>query len=192
MTRFLRSLWAVLAATLLAVAPVTAWAQAAEWNVDRGASAIRFAGTHAGRAFDGSFEQWTARIRFDPENLAQSRIIVVVETASATTGDRVQETTLESGEWFDSDTHRFATFRSTAITARGGNGYTARGTLEVKGKQVPVTLPFTLEISGDRARATGRVTLDRLALGLGTKSDPRAQWVSRTINLSISVTATRG
>lgn len=187
----LRTLLALLAAALLALAPVVAQAQAVDWSVDRGASAIRFSGTHAGREFNGSFGQWTARIRFNPRDLPGSRIIVVIETASATTGDRVQETTLENGEWFDSANHRFANFRSTSITSLGGNRYQARGMLEIKGKETPVTLPFTLAVDGNRARATGSLTLDRVALDLGMKADPRAQWVSRNIALSISVSATR-
>ncbi len=188
----LRSLLALLAASLLALAPIAAQAQAFDWNVDRGSSAIRFSGTHAGERFNGSFSQWTARIRFNPRDLAGSRIIVVIETASATTGDRVQETTLANGEWFDSGNHRYANFRSTSITALGRNRYQARGVLEIKGKETPVTLPFTLALDGNRARATGSLTLDRVALNLGMQADPRAQWVSRNIALSITVAATRG
>ena len=180
------------AAITMAIAPVVAQAQATEWEVNQGASEIGFSGTNAGRAFEGEFEQWTARIRFDPDNLAQSRIIVVVDTASAVTGDRVQETTLENAEWFDSENHRFARFTSNDITARGGNRYSARGTLEIRGSRVPVTLPFTATISGNNARASGTIKLDRIALGMGTKSDPKAEWVSRDINLTIRVSATRG
>jgi cytochrome b561 len=188
----LRSLASLLTAFVLAFVPIAAQAQqAADWTVDRGNSAIRFSGSYTGRAFNGSFGQWTARIRFDPSNLAGSRIIVVIDTGSATTGDRVQETTLKNGEWFDSGNHQFANFRSTAITSRGGNRYQARGTLEIKGKTTPVTLPFTLDINGNRARASGSLTLDRIALGMGTQSDPRAQYVSRNIELSINVAATR-
>lgn len=191
MLSHLRPFWTVLLAAIMVFSPTAAYAQSADWNVDRSASAIRFSGTHAGRAFNGNFGQWTARIRFDPANLAQSRIIVVIETASAATGDRVQETTLRTGEWFDTGNHRTASFRSTSIASNGGDSYTARGVLEVKGREVPVTLPFTLDINGNRARASGRLTLDRTALNLGMASDPRAQFVSQNIQLVIDVTATR-
>ena len=180
------------AALSTAFIPVAAQSQAADWEVNRGASEIGFSGTNAGRAFNGTFEQWTARIRFDPNNLAQSRIIVVIDTASATTGDRVQETTLENAEWFDSENHRFARFTSNNITARGGNRYSARGTLEIRGKQIPVTLPFTATINGNSARASGSVALDRIALGMGTKSDPKADLVSRNIDLAVRISATKG
>lgn len=192
MPHFSRTFLAILAPVSLALLPASAMAQATDWQVNRGSSAIGFSGTHAGRAFDGAFESWTARIRFDPDNLAESRIIVVIETASAATGDKVQETTLENAEWFNSANHRFARFTSTDISANGGNRYTARGTLEIKGKQTPVTLPFTVTINGNNARASGSLTLDRIALDLGAKSDPKAQWVSRDIKLDIRINATKG
>lgn len=187
-----RTTLAVAAAGALALAPAVAHAQASEWSVDEAASSIRFSGTHAGRAFSGKFENWTARIRFDPDNLAQSRIIVIIDTSTAMTGDKVQESTLANSEWFDVANHRFARFQSSKITSRGGNRYSAQGTLEIKGAKTSVTLPFTLAIDGNQARGTGSLTLDRIALGMGTKSDPRAQWVSRNINLSVSVSAIRG
>jgi len=187
----LRTALSLLSAFVLALAPVAAQAQSSDWTVNRGASSIAFSGTHAGSAFKGDFGQWTARIRFDPRNLATSRLIVVIDTGTATTGDRVQETTLKAGEWFDSGNHRYANFRSTSITSRGGNRYSAQGMLEIKGKETPVTLPFTVTIDGNRARASGSLTLDRLALDLGRQSDPRAQFVSRNIELAINITATR-
>jgi len=191
MLQFLKSTFAPVLAVSVALAPIAALAQSRDWEVSRNASEIGFSGTHAGRAFDGEFGQWTARIRFDPRDLGNSRIVVVVDTGSATTGDRVQETTLKNPEWFDSANNRFATFRSNEISSRGGNRYLASGTLEIRGKQVPVSLPFTATISGDSARASGKLTLDRIALGMGTKSDPRAQWVSRNIDLTFQVAATR-
>ena len=176
---------------ILALAPLPAAAQASDWEVNRQASEIGFSGTHAGRAFDGEFGRWTARIRFDPDDLDSSRIIVIVETGSASTGDKVQESTLKNAEWFDSANNRYATFQSNTIRARGGNRYTASGSLEIKGKKVPVTLPFTATLNGNSAKASGTLTLDRIVLNMGTKSDPRAQWVSRDIKLTFNVAATR-
>ena len=191
MIQILHKAWALVIAAALVITPAAAFAKAVDWNVDRNASAIRFSGTHAGNAFKGSFGQWTARIRFDAKDLKASRFIVVIDTASATTGDKVQETTLVNPEWFDSATHKFATFRSTSISARGGNRYAAQGMLEIKGKATPVTLPFTVDISGNKAKANGSLTLDRMALDMGTKSDPKGDFVSRNIDLAISVSATK-
>jgi polyisoprenoid-binding protein YceI len=46
--------------------------------------------------FKGIFDQWTAEIAFDPKDLANSRISIVISTASARTWDRPQEMTLST------------------------------------------------------------------------------------------------
>jgi polyisoprenoid-binding protein YceI len=169
----------------------SALASAPQWNTDKGQSRVTFAGTHAGDPFEGRFETWQANIRFDPKDLKSSRIIVVVATGTAKTGDSVQESSLQNGEWFDPENHPTATFASNDIRAEGGNRYTARGTLTMKGKAVPMTLPFTVDIDGRKAKAQGKLELDRVQLGLGLASDPNAEWVSRKIALSFSLSASR-
>ena len=180
-----------LAALAGAVLTVPALADAPQWTMDKGQSRINFTGTHAGSPFEGRFETWQANIRFDPKDLKTSRIIVVVGTATAKTGDAVQESSLLNGEWFDPKNHPTATFSSSDIRSAGGNNYTARGTLTMKGKTVPLTLPFTVSINGRNAKAQGKLELDRVQLGLGLASDPNAEWVSRKIALSFSLAATR-
>lgn len=180
---------AVLSLALTPFAPLAA--EATQWTVNKAQSEIGFGGTHAGRAFDGKFGTWTARIRFDADNLAESRIVVVIETGSATTGDLVQESTLKNGEWFSAKAHKYATFSSNNITAKGGNKYEAKGTLEIKGRKTAVTLPFTLTTSGNSATAKGTLKLDRTKLNMGMNSDPKAEWVSKIIDLNISVKATK-
>lgn len=171
-----------------AAAPAAA---SAAWTVDRKASRIEFAGTHAGSGFKGRFERWSADIVFDPADLKAARATVTIETGSAKTGDGTQESSLQESEWFDPAGFPTATFKTTAIKALGGDKYEARGTLTIKGKSVPVVLPFELKIDGDRARMRGTAQLDRLALDLGVKSDPTADWVSKAIDVEVRVEATR-
>lgn len=192
MTILKRSLFAPFAVMALALTPLApANAEATKWNVSNAQSEIGFGGTHAGRAFTGKFKTWTARVRFDADNLAESRIVVVIETGSAITGDKVQESTLKNGEWFSTKAHKYATFSSNNITAKGGNKYAAKGTLEIKGKKVAMTLPFTLTTSGNSASATGTLKLDRTKLNMGMSSDPKAAWVSKIINLKIKIKASK-
>ena len=186
----LKSVLPIAAAAALCL-PATLQAAAPEWSVNGSESRLTFSGTNAGNAFEGHFDRWDSRIRFDPDDLAGSRIIIVVATGTATLGDRVQETTLRGGEWFDTGNHPTATFSSNSIEASGGNRYIANGTLSMKGRTVPISLPFTVTINGTRAQASGQLTLDRTQLGLGMQSDPRAEWVSRNIDLRFSLTATR-
>ena len=190
MTRFLRAVLSTLPALALivAIAPV---ANAADWQVSKAESSIALSGTHAARPFSGKFNDWTAEIDFDPEAPDQASVVVVVTTASAETGTALYDKTLPNTEWFDVANYPDATFATDSITALGDGQYEATGTLTIKGQETPVDLPFVLTIEGDRAAMQAEVTLDRIALGMGTKSDPDAAWVSQEIPVTITLVATR-
>jgi len=161
------------------------------WTVIPAQSRVGFAGTHAGTAFTGSFGQWNAAIRFDPADLGHSSVTVQFATATAKTGDTFRDSALGQEEWFDPTHFPRATFATRTITAAGPNRYVADGVLTIKGKALPVKLPFQLQVNGAAARMEGSTTVDRIAFGLGAKSDPNAQWVSRPIKLTIQVAARR-
>jgi cytochrome b561 len=160
------------------------------WRVDARASEIAFAGVHAGIPFRGRFARWRADIAFDPDNLAQSRATVTIEVASASDGVSLHDESLPQAEWFDAARHPTAIFRTTRIR-RAGQAFAASGVLIIKGRSIPIDLPFTLTITGDRARMDGRARIDRAAADLGMESDPDAEYVSREIVVEVHVEATR-
>lgn len=168
-----------------AMAPGTATA----WIVSAPDSSIRFTGTSSGAPFEGRFETWSARIWFDPADLAGSRAEVIVQTGSARTGDATQTGTLAAPEWFDAATWPQARFVATEFVALADGRFEARGTLQIKDKPVPVVLPFTYSRRWDWAVVEGQIELDRTALGLGLVSDATGQWVSKTIPVRIRVVA---
>jgi cytochrome b561/polyisoprenoid-binding protein YceI len=192
-------------AAAAATAPIAAGAQAAAspaaatpvapeapsiWRVDQGKSSIRFSGAHAGVAFNGRFSEWSADIRFDPNNLDASSANVTIRTGSASDGVALHDQSLPGAEWFDVANHPTATFRTERIE-RHGDGYRARGTLTMKGRPVDVRLPFTLTINGDRAVMDGQMSLRRRDADLGMESDPDAEWVSEDIDIAVHVEAAR-
>jgi polyisoprenoid-binding protein YceI len=166
-------------------------AAAAEWIVDAGESRIAFSGTHTGRAFTGSFRNWTAAITFDPDDLAASRAIVRVDLGSATTGDAIYDKTLPTADWLDTARSATASFASIAFRSVAPGRYEASGELEMRGARLPVTLVFDLRIDGDTARMSGRANLKRLDFGIGKMSDAAGAWVSLDIPLEITLVARR-
>jgi cytochrome b561/polyisoprenoid-binding protein YceI len=166
-------------------------ATTAGWTIDPAASSIAFGGTHAGAAFKGRFERWEGRIRFDPADLAGSKAVITVQTASARTGDATQEGSLQGAEWFDPSRYPTARFETTGFRALGGNRYEATGTLTVKTTRLPVVLPFTFRETGGVATVEGRLELDRTALNMGMESDATGDWVSKMIDVQIKVSARR-
>jgi polyisoprenoid-binding protein YceI len=176
-------------------APSPAPGAPSRWTVDQGASSIGFAYVYeddSGEAtrFNGRFTRWSADIRFDPDNLDRSTIVVRIETASANTGVAIHDNALPTAAWFDSGAHPTAEFRATRIRARGPGQYEARGNLTLRGQSRPVTLPFTLAIDGDRASVRGSTSIDRRDFGIGS-DDAGDELISREIQISVRVEATR-
>ena len=168
--------------------------QPSAWTVDPRASSIRFAYVYEDETgesrFNGRFTRWRADIRFDPENLDASTVLVRIETGSAQTGVAAHDGALPTAAWFDSGSHPVAEFRATRIRARGANQYEARGDLSIKGRTRQVDLPFTLSITGGRASMSGSVTIDRrqFDIGAGAAGD---ELISSDIEISVRVEASR-
>src|SRR5690349_17692260 len=70
------------------------------WTVDSASSRITFASSFSGTAFTGSFRRWNAQIRFDPVNLAGSRVLATIDMGSANTGSPDRDQSLPSDDWF--------------------------------------------------------------------------------------------
>ena len=165
-------------------------AEARPWAVDAKRSAITFSGQHVGKTFKGRFEAWQASIDFDPAKPEAAKVAVTIDLASAKTGEAMYDKTLPTADWFDAAKVRQAKFTATKITKTGGNAYVADGTLAIRGKAVPVKLPFTLNITGNTATMDGKVTLTRTAWGIGGGSDAKGEWVSLQIPVQVHVVAT--
>ena len=173
------------------IAPAEPGAPSA-WRVDTRSSAIGFGYTYEDESgatdFNGRFTNWRADIRFDPENLDASNVVVTIQTASAATGVTAHDGALPGPEWFDAAAHPTATFRTTRIRARDG-GYEARGDLTIRGETRSVDLPFRLTIDGDRAAMTGSLTIDRRDFGVGEGAAD--DLISREITIDVRVDADR-
>jgi polyisoprenoid-binding protein YceI len=183
----MRSLAAALAFVLCAPC-----ALAAPWAVDPGKSEIAFSGTHSGRSFKGVFQSWTATIDFDPDIPEAGKVEVVVDLASAKTGDATYDRTLPQKDWFDTSASSKATFTASSIRrGEGTDQYVADGTLTIRGRAAAVTLPFSLAIIGETATMTGRAQLRRLDWAIGQGSDGSGSWVSLDIPVEVKLSATK-
>ncbi len=164
------------------------------WSVDQRASAIEFSYVFADESgesrFNGRFTGWRADIRFDPNNLDASTVVVRIDTRSARTGVAAHDNALPEPGWFNAAAHPTAEFRSTRIRSRGEGQYEARGDLTIKGENRQVDLPFTLSITGDRASVSGTVTIDRRQFGVG-EGAAADELISNDIDISVRVEASR-
>jgi polyisoprenoid-binding protein YceI len=182
-----------LPAIALAVAVSSpAWAAPAPaWTVDRAVSKVAFASSFDSTAFNGSFRRWDAAIRFDPANLAGSTVTATIDMASAATGEATRDQSLLEPDWFSAKAFPKATFTASSFKALGGGRYQAVGTLTMRGVTKPLTLPFSLVITGDTAKMTSSVGLNRLAFGVGQGDWKTTEVVPGTVTVNISLTAKR-
>lgn len=158
------SLIAPLAAALALSAP----ALAQNWVLDQDASQIRFETTAFGGAVQGGFDDFSAEITLDPDNLADAQIRAVVQTGSARIDNADYLETLRGRSGLNVSGFPEAVFVSSAITRDEGL-YRAEGNLTIKGEDNPAVLTFTLDIDGDRAVADGQMTVMSRSFGVGAR-----------------------
>src|SRR5437879_4977049 len=150
---------------LLAFAPRPA--QGADWKMDSAGSKLEFVATFEKAAAPGEFKEFDARLRFDPDKPAGSRLEVTVKVTSADMNIADVNKEIRGKDWFDYAGFPQAEFRSTDLRRAQGNRYVARGTLSLKGVKQPVEVPFTWTGSADGATMEGELQLSRGAFGIG-------------------------
>ncbi len=170
---------------------LTAPAAAATWNVDHARSRLGFTVQWSGEAFVATFKSWKADIAFDPADLAHSKATVTVDLASETSGSSDNDDGLKGPEGFSIGQFPAAKFETTGFTAKGGNAYVATGRLTLHGVTRPVTLPFTLTITGNTAHMTGKAAVLRTDFGLGSGEWAAPTPIAHEVAIAIDLTATK-
>lgn len=159
---------------------------AGNWQVAEGS--LSFGVQQMGQTVGGQFARWTADIRFD-ETATDGRhgqATVRIDTGSLTLGSVTDQA--KGKDFFDTASFPEAVFTADIRAADGG--YLAEGTLTLRGVEVPVSLPFTLVIDGDRATMSGATRLDRRSFGMGQAYGDEAT-VGFGVDVSIALVAER-
>ena len=167
------------------------------WTVEDG-SAIGFTATQQGQPVEGRFDRFTAEIVLDPAALADSRIDVVIDTASIATGHKDRDAALRSASFFEVERWPTARFTSEEIVHEQGDRYLARGQLTIRDVTREATLPFELTIGPDRdaadgmrAAAQGELSIARLDYGVGQGDFASTRTVGDEVVIRIAIDATR-
>lgn len=178
-------------------------ADAPEWSVDSAKSNIAFTARQMGVPSTGKFKSFKANVKFDPDNLDASAVEVIVDAASADSGNPDIDKELKQEKWFDAaryPTVRFTTtaFRSKARDSTGKGDYEAVARLTIRDVTAEVVLPFKLEIAADPAnagqfvaRAAGDLTISRTKFGVGRDEWRDTKIVGDDVGLRFELVATR-
>lgn len=117
---------------------------ATAWNIDRAHSAINFTINHFFTPVDGNFDDYSAEVYFDPENLASSQIDVTIPVESVNTRNTRRDNHLRSEDFFNTDQWPNIRFVSNTIEQTGENEFIARGELTIRDVTKQFDLPFEL------------------------------------------------
>ncbi len=158
-----------------------------QWNIDYEQSSIKFIGDQAGAPFEGEWQQWTAAIQFDPNNLADSRFDVTIDLTSGFSNDQERDDTIRSEEFFDVEQFPSASYQADAFSA-SDDGFVSQGQLSIKGIGALVPLEFTvtnLEQGGQLL--IGKAELDRFTWNIGTGQWLDTTWVGQQVIVEVRV-----
>lgn len=172
----------------LAAEPLTAW------NILKDKSILRFTGYQNGVPLEGRFEEFNAKIFFNPDKLPTSSVKVTIMMDSATSEFEEVTDSLKKDDWFATSRYPTAEFESRIFTHVGGNAYEARGSLTMRGIRKDVILPFTLDITkkdeGLYALVSGSLTIKRSDFGIGQGEWASTAVVADEVKINIEIAAT--
>ena len=146
------------------------------WELDPAHTTIEFAVKHMMfTTVRGRFKAFTGTVHVDEQNPDASRVEVDIDASSIDTGVGDRDTHLRSADFLDVENHPRITFRSSRVQGahkNEGDRFKVAGTLEIRGKAMPVELDVTFEGLGkdpwgkQRTGFSARTEIDRRERGL--------------------------
>jgi polyisoprenoid-binding protein YceI len=162
-----------LLASLVALAPMLAFAGTSTWNIDVSHSSAGFAVKHLVISqVRGAFTKFDGKLVLDDTDVRRSTIEATIDVNSVYTRDEQRDGHLKSADFFDVANHPTMTFKSTKVRKAGKDRLAVKGELTLRGVTKPVTLDVTTtpEIKGmygeTRRGFTATTKINRLDYGL--------------------------
>ena len=133
-------------------------------------SKITFKIKNAGITVDGSFSDLKAEIRFDPNDLENSKIRSSVSVSSIDTGIKMRDRDLQEKKYFYSEKFPRISITSRKIKESGKDQYKGTFDLTIRDVTKAVEIPFVY-IQKDKLRTfSGNFIIDRRDFGVGGNS----------------------
>tara|TARA_R110002126_G_scaffold160458_13_gene308141 strand:- start:4218 stop:4787 length:570 start_codon:yes stop_codon:yes gene_type:complete len=185
---------------LLLAAAVTAGfsvsAHAADYKIDTdGAHAfIQFKISHLGYSWlYGRFNTFNGEFSYDANKLADSKINLVIDTASVDSNHAERDKHLRSADFLNVGKHSEATFNSTKIVAKDGDKFDLHGSFTLNGVTKDIVIAAeklgegTDPWGGYRAGFAGTTSFELKDFGINYDLGP----ASSTVHLDLTVEGIR-
>jgi polyisoprenoid-binding protein YceI len=155
---------------LLASAALTplARAQGPVFVVTPVQSSIKF-DVKASVAIDGTFDKWTATLKFPSRDVTQGVLDIKIDAASVNTGSGMKDGKLKSKDFFDVDKDPYITFKTTKTVQTGPTTFDVMGNFTIRGVSKPETLHVAITGKGTGSGTIkGTMAFDRKDYGMNS------------------------
>lgn len=156
------------------------------WKIDKVHSNIKFQIRHFFTPVEGSFEDYTGDIHFNPDDLGASKINVEIPISSINTKNEKRDGHLMSPDFFNAEKYPNMSFKSSEIKkADGNNAYVALGKLTIREVTKDFKMPFKVlgvqdhPMKDDDTKLAGiksSFTIDRTDFNVGVND-----WAATTV-----------
>jgi polyisoprenoid-binding protein YceI len=184
------ALFVAAATSMVGIASAADASPVKRYTLDQAKSSLEFQFVQAGAQNKGKFTRFPVTVDFSPDNLATSKLDVVVETASLDTGDKERDDALKGADLLSVAKFPQARFTSTQIT-KTANGYDAVGKLTLHGVTRDIHVPFSFRTADEQGKTAGyllgKTTIKRLDFGVGQGDWKSTEWVGNDVSVSYSL-----
>lgn len=133
--------------------------RAGQYTLDKEHATLMFKINHLGfSTYIGRFNEFDANLDFDPENVADATLEVIVNTSSIDVNNPAFSEELRGSDWFNVETFPQAVFKTTSLLESDENSFVFAGDLTLLGVTQPVTLNVDFH-GGGRNFLTRKYTL---------------------------------
>ena len=151
-----------------ALLPSLSQAQVPVFVITQQDSTIKF-DVKASVAIDGTFDKWTATVKFSSPDATAGALDIEIQAASVDTGSGMKDGKLKGKDFFDAEHNPLITFKSTKIVQTGPNTLDIPGTFTIRGVSKPETLTMTITGKGTgEGSIKGTMAFDRKDYGMNS------------------------
>ncbi|MEM7546424.1 MAG: YceI family protein [Pseudomonadota bacterium] len=144
-----------------------AMAEPRHWEIDAETSRFDIVYQINGQQRSGVINRFTGSAKFDPDNLENASLDLVIDMDSIDVGDRFGTAIVKTGDWFDVYEHPTSTYRLLELTALGDDMFRARGILSMRGAVAEVEGTLAIDLEAETAETVGRAAFMRSTFGIG-------------------------
>lgn len=111
------------------------------WTLEPGHTAAAFRAKHMMVTWvRGAFKNVQGKLRFDPEDLANSSVEIEMDASGIWTGEPIRDDHLRSPDFLDAQQHPKIVFKSRKVQSAGKDKFDVTGDLTIRGITKPVVL----------------------------------------------------